>query len=108
MKRFSKWLFLLVVAAVAFATYSYAGAWFTAGRVVGSSGPVSDRTMEFAFKGVPDLPGNPRAWIVTYHRTQLPGVRRVQIYVSPTGRLIATRPGDLDARLDAWEKAKQP
>lgn len=108
MGRFVKWLLLLVAAAAAFVVYSYLGARFTAGRVVGSNPPFSDRTIAFAFEGVPELPGRPRAWVIAYRRSRLPGVRQVQIYVSPTGRLIDTRPRDLDIRLDAWERSRLP
>ena len=47
---------------------SYAGARFTAGKVVGPQstlGPVSPR---FAFDGVASLPAKPRAWIMAYPR----------------------------------------
>lgn len=108
MGRFVKWLLLLVAAAAAFVVYSYLGARFTAGRVVGSNPPFSDRTIAFAFEGVPELPGRPRAWVIAYRRSRLPGVRQVQIYVSPAGRLIDTRPRDLDIRLDAWERSRLP
>ena len=108
MGRFVKWLLLLVAAAAAFILYSYLGARFTAGRVVGSNPPLSDRTIGFAFEGVPALPGRPRAWVIAYRRSRLPGVRRAQIYVSPTGRLIDMRPRDLDVRLDAWERSRLP
>jgi hypothetical protein len=106
--RLGKWLLLVVAAAAAFVLYSYLGARFTAGKLVGSNPPFSDRTIAFAFGGAPELPGRPRAWVISYARSRLPGVRRVQIYVSPTGRLIDTRPRDLDTRLDAWEKLRLP
>lgn len=108
MGRFVRVLLILVAAAAAFTLYSYAGARFTAGRVVGSNPPFSDRTITFAFDGVPELPGRPRAWVIDYRRSRLPGVRRAQIFVSPTGRLIGTRPPDLDVRLDAWERSRLP
>lgn len=78
---------------------SYAGARFVAGKVVGPQppaeiGPVHTR---FAYEGIEKLPGNPRAWVVTFGPTRIPGVRRIEIYVSVTGRLIATQPKDVDA-----------
>ncbi|HET7040121.1 MAG TPA: hypothetical protein VFH97_09540, partial [Gemmatimonadales bacterium] len=84
------------------------GARATAGKIVGSTPPLSDRSVTLAWKGVPELRGNPRAWVVRYGRTQLPGVRSAVIYVSLTGKLITMRPVDLDQRLEAWEKAQQP
>lgn len=108
MSRAFKWLLLLVAAAAGFALYSYLGARFTAGRVVGSNPPMSERTITFAFEGVAELPGQPRAWVIAYRRSRLPGVRQVRIYVSPAGRLIDTQPRDLDVRLDAWERSRLP
>ncbi|HWP38010.1 MAG TPA: hypothetical protein VNL18_10705 [Gemmatimonadales bacterium] len=108
MARLFKWLLLAALLCAAFVIYSYLGARITAGKVLGPNPPVSDRTIEFAFDGVPDLQGRPRAWVITYRASRLPGVRRVQIYVSPMGELIATRPADLSTRLDAWEKSRLP
>ncbi|HEX9579748.1 MAG TPA: hypothetical protein VF970_01450 [Gemmatimonadales bacterium] len=108
MRRFFKWLFIAALACGAFVVYSYAGARLTAGRVVGPNPPFSGRTIKFYFDGVPDLRGRPRAWVITYNRSRLPGVLTAQIYISPTGTLLATRPADLDTRLDAWEKTRLP
>ena len=108
MKRLAKFLFLVVLLCGGFATYSYAGARFAAGRLLGADPPLTGRTVQFKFQGVPELPGTPRAWIFSYHQSRLPSVPRAWIYVSPTGRVIATRPQDLQARVDAWEKARLP
>jgi hypothetical protein len=108
MIRLFKWLFVLAFVAGLAAAGSYAGARFTAGRLLGTEPPVSGRTIQFAYKGVETLPGKPRAWVFTYTQSRLPGVRTVTIYVSPTGKLITTRPRDLAARLDAWAKAQEP
>lgn len=108
MRRIIKSLLILVVLCLAFAAYSYLGARFTAGRLVGPDAPLSERTIQFAYQGVPDLPGNPRAWVFTYRRSRLPGVTRAQIFISFNGRVITTRPRDLDQRLLAWEKTRLP
>jgi len=114
MAKFFKLLLLLVAVGGALTAASYAGARFTAGKIVGSNPPLSDRTIYFqgwrppSFEGVDDLPGKPRAWVIEFDRTQLPGIRRVTLYVSPTGKLIATRPRDLEARIEAWEQAQEP
>jgi hypothetical protein len=107
MRRILGWLFLLALVAGALAVVSYAGARATAGKLLGSNPPVSDRSIVFAYEGVPELPGKPRAWVIKYGRTQLPGVPRVAIYVSMTGKLITTRPADLDQRLEAWERNQE-
>jgi hypothetical protein len=108
MRRAFNWLLLLLFVCALLVAVSYAGARATAGKVVGNTPPLSERTVTFAYKGVEDLPGKPRVWVIRYERTRLPGVRRALIYVSLTGKLIATRPADLDQRLVAWEKSQEP
>lgn len=108
MRRFVKLLLIVAFLAGCFAAYSYLGARFAAGRLLGSNPPLTGRTMQFDFQGVPDLPGNPRAWVFSYSQSTLPGVRRAQIFISYNGRVIATRPRDLQARLEAWEKTRLP
>ena len=108
MPRWLKLLALLVLAAVVLGAASYAGARATAGKVVGNDPPMWERTITFAYQGVPDLPGNPRAWVITYRHTRLPGVRSATIYVSIRGKLLATHPKDLDVRLEAYDKALEP
>jgi hypothetical protein len=34
----------------------------------------------------------------------IPGAANVRIYVNPIGRIVATEPSDLDARLEAFRK----
>jgi hypothetical protein len=108
MGRILRWLLVAALACGAFAVYSYLGARITAGKVVGPNPPLSGRTVTFHFDGVPELPGRPRAWVVSYRGSALPGVSGVRIYVSPTGQLLAMRPSDLDTRLAAWEKNRLP
>ena len=95
-------LFLLLVIGTALTGASYAGARFTAGRLIGPGpttlGPVSAR---FAFGGVADLPSRPRAWVLTYPLASEFGRGGPQIYVSPSGDLLGTRPRDLAKRLEA-------
>src|SRR5574341_1380966 len=108
MRRLFKFLFTTALLAVGFAAYSYLGARFTAGRLLGADPPLTGRTVEFNFKGVPNLRGTPRAWVFSYSRSKLPGVTRAQIFISFNGRVIATRPQDLQVRLFAWEKTRLP
>ncbi len=95
-------LFLLLVIGTALAGASYAGARFTAGRLIGPSpttlGPLTAR---FAYKGVPNLPSRPRAWILAYPQAAGFGKGGAEIYVSPTGELLGTKPRDLANRLEA-------
>jgi hypothetical protein len=95
-------LFLLLVIATALGGASYAGARFTAGKVVGPNPPtLGPLTTRFAYTGVPNLPAKPRAWILAYPNASGFGKGGPEIYVSVTGELLGTRPKDLRARLDA-------
>ena len=95
-------LFLLLVIAAALGGASYAGARFTAGKVVGP-GPTTlgPPTTRFAITGIPNLPGKPRAWVLAYPNASEFGRGGAEIYVSVTGDLLGTRPKDLGARLEA-------
>ena len=99
-------LFLIIVIAAALYGASYAGARFTAGKMVGpqpnSLGPPSAR---FAFKGIAELPSKSRAWVLAYPRARGFGKTPVEIYVSPTGELLGTKPKDLSRRLEAQRPA---
>lgn len=108
MRRFFKFLFIVALLTAGFAAYSYLGARFTAGRLLGANPPLSGRSIAFNYQGVRGLPGTPRAWVFTYSRSKLPGVPSAQIIISYNGRVIATRPADLETRLFAWEKTRLP
>ncbi len=108
MRKILKWLFLAAFVAGLGAAGSYAGARLNAGKLLGSKPPLTGRTVQFAFEGVPDLPGTPRAWIFTYPVSRLPGVRSATIYVSITGGIIATKPANLDQLIDVWERSQEP
>lgn len=108
MLKLIKWLCLIGFVSVLLAGGSYAVARFKVGQIVGPAPPLAGRTVAFAYRGVENLPGRPRLWVVTYTISRLPGIRNVAIYVSPTGKLVATRPADLEARLAAWEQSQEP
>ena len=100
MQRLIKWVMMLAVLGGVLAAVSYVGARATAGQFVGSDPPLAGRTIRFAFGGISSLKTTPRAWVFTYGSTSLPGVERAQIIVSATGKLLATRPQDLERRLE--------
>lgn len=95
-------LFLLLVIGTALGGASYAGARFTAGKLVGlgptTLGPLTTR---FAFTGISNLPAKPRGWVLAYPNASGFGRGGAEIYVSATGNLLGTRPKDLAARLEA-------
>jgi hypothetical protein len=95
-------LFLLLVIVAALAGASYAGARFTAGRLTGPNpAGLGSPTTRFAFQGIPTLREKPRGWIVAYPSAREFGRGGAEIYVSPTGRLLGTRPANLAQRLEA-------
>lgn len=95
-------LFLLLVIGAALGGASYAGARFTAGKLVGPDPtPLGPLTTRFAFTGVPNLPAKPRAWVLAYPNATGFGRGGAEIYISVTGDLLGTRPKDLGARLEA-------
>jgi hypothetical protein len=51
---------------------------------------------------MPHVPGHPRAWRFAFRPTKIPGAERVEIYVSPSGKVLATEPADLESRLQAF------
>ena len=94
-------LFLLLVIAASLAGASYAGARFTAGKMVGPDHTLGPVEAHFAFSGVPRLPSKPRAWIMAYPNARGFGRGGPEIYVSPTGELLGTKPRDLARQLEA-------
>lgn len=108
MARIVKWLVGLSAVLGALTVMSYAGARVAAGKVVGPHRALSGRTIELAWKGAPELRGRPRAWVFTYVSSQMPGVSWARIYVSPTGKVLATTPHDLAERVYSWELKRLP
>ncbi|MBE0595164.1 MAG: hypothetical protein IH616_22475 [Gemmatimonadales bacterium] len=108
MGRVISWLIRIVFVVLLLGVGSYAGARFKAGQLLGPKSPIHAPVSAFAYKGVPDLPGRPRAWVFTYTQSQLPGVARVRIVVSPTGRVLSVTPADLEAKLEAYRRSFEP
>ena len=108
MQRILRLLVIAGFVGLLVATGSYAGARVAAGKMLGPNPPVKGLATTFAYNGVQELPSKPRAWVLTYSRVQLPGVGRVKVYVSPSGRVLGAYPGDLDRRLEAYERSRQP
>jgi hypothetical protein len=107
-RRVIRWLILLAFFGTIAGTGSYAGARFKAGQILGPNSPVEARTSTFAYEGVQDLAGKPRAWVFTYSRIRLEGVRRVRIVVSLTGKVLSVQPPDLERRLDLYRQSLMP
>ena len=100
--------FLLLVIIAALSGASYAGARLTAGRLTGPEpNGFGAATTRFAFSGIRTLRAKPRGWIVAYPRARGFGPGGAEIYVSPTGRLLGTRPANLAQRIEA-ERVVEP
>jgi len=100
-------IFLLLVIAAALYGSSYEGARFAAGRVVGPNHPgLGPATARFAFQGIPSLKAHPRGWIVSYPPSGNSAIGEAQVYVSPTGELLGTRPVDLRQLMDEAQRSR--
>jgi YD repeat-containing protein len=107
MGKLIKFLALVALVAALAGGGSYAAAYFAQGKITGVDDPIGRRTVKLEWKGVDSLPGKPRAWAFTYVNGKVPGIRNATIWVTPTGKLIATRPRDLHDRIDRWREAQQ-
>jgi hypothetical protein len=97
---------LAMVALIAGAVYgsSYVGARTTAAKFLGPRAPnLGARTVQFAFDGVQQLPGHPRAWVVSYGPTSIPGAGTIRFYISPVGKILRVYPPDLEQRLEPYQ-----
>lgn len=108
MRRLIKWIIILaMIGGLAYGA-SYVGARAAAGKLLGPEPPLTGRRATFAFKGVQEMAGTPRLWVFTYAHSELPGVTRAVIYISPTGNIVRTEPGNLESLVDAWRAAQEP
>lgn len=107
MGKLFKFVFIVALVAALAGGGSYAAAYFAQGEVTGVDDPIGARTWELAWKGVDSLPGKPRAWVFTYEGGRVPGIRKATIWVSLTGDVIATKPRDLDERIERWRDSQQ-
>ena len=93
-------LFLLLVIVAALCGASYAGARLTAGKVTGpNTRALGSSAARFAFDGISGLRARPRGWVIAYPNATGFGRGGAEIYVSPTGRLLGTKPANLAERL---------
>lgn len=102
-------LFWLVVTLAAVgllvAGASWAAAYSAVAKLLGNPPPqMGASTTHFVWDGVPQIRHHPRAWQFTFGPTLIPGARHVQIFVSPSGKILRTDPVDLAARLQAFHK----
>src|SRR3954453_7819501 len=88
-------LFLLLVIAAALAGASFAGARFTAGKVVGPNPQgIGPPASSFAYQGISALRAKPRGWIISYPHASEFGPSGAAIYGTPPGALFGPRPAN--------------
>jgi hypothetical protein len=102
-----KWLAVLAFVGGLLYGASYLGARTTAGKMVRDAGDMGTRTIRFAWDGLRGVQGNPRGWEFSYSRAQAAGGRPVKIFISPTGKLLATSPPNLDQLLETAARARE-
>ena len=84
---------------------SWIGAYTAVGKLLGAPPPeMGKQTTVLLWKGMAHYKGHPRAWVFGFGPTKIPGAEKVQIFVSPTGEIIATEPADLEQRLEAFRR----
>ena len=107
-KLMKLFLTLLLLSGLA-AAGSYGVAYLAQGKLVGAQPlDLGAQQTRFATEGIPTLPGAPKAWVFTYGPTKVPGMKVAEIYVSPLGAVIGTKPKDFSARLQAYRAAQSP
>jgi hypothetical protein len=100
-------LFLLLIIAAGLTGASYAGARFTAGKVTGPNPPgLGAASSRFEFEGISAVRGKPRGWVIAYPNARQFGTGAPEIYVSPAGSLLGTRPADLARRIESSRPAE--
>src|SRR5918995_6175427 len=92
-------LFLLFVIAAALGAASYAGARFTAGKVIGPKPQgLGSSSARFAFDGIRAIQTKPRGWIISYPNATGFGRGGGGVYLSPTGQIPGPKPAHLGGR----------
>ena len=103
MNRLIWWLLILAFLGSLCLAGSFAAAHVAVGRTLGDPPPdMGTSNIDLAWKGAPKLRGHPRAWVFRYRDTSIPGAPTVRIYVSLTGKLLATEPTDLPTKLRSF------
>ncbi|MGB7213187.1 MAG: hypothetical protein WBC97_11245 [Gemmatimonadales bacterium] len=107
-KLMKLFLTLLLLSGMA-AAGSYGVAYLAQGKIVGPQPlELGAQATRFATEGIPTLPGAPKAWVFSYGPTKVPGMKQVEIFVSPLGSVLGTIPKDFATRLQAYRAAQSP
>ena len=99
--------FLLIAAFVALLVTgaSWAIAYNSVGTLLGAPPPqMGTQSTSIRWHGLSHLREQPPVWSFAFAPTRIPGASAVRIYVNPWGRIVATEPTDLDAKLRAFRR----
>jgi hypothetical protein len=85
---------------------SWAAAYSSVGTLLGAPPPkMGGRSTSIRWNGFSRLRERPPLWRFAFAPTVIPGASTVRIYVNPWGRIVATEPPDLAARLVAFRRS---
>ena len=98
------WILLpCVLGAVLVVGGSWAFAYNRVATLLGSPPPsMGSRSTKFLWDGARQVRGHPKVWSFVFGPTRIPGAPNVRVYVTPTGRVVFTEPGDLAVRIKAF------
>lgn len=100
------WLLLIAAFVAALISgASWAIAYNKVGELLGAPPPqMGTQSTSIRWYGLAHLREHPPVWRFAFAPTVIPGASAVRIYVDPLGRIVATEPADLEARLKAFRR----
>lgn len=100
------WLLLILAFVVLLVTgASWAVAYNSVGTLLGAPPPkMGTQHTSIRWADLSRLHERPPVWRFAFGPTVIPGASTVRIYVNPWGRIVATEPEDLEARLVAFRR----
>ena len=109
MAKLMKWFLGLLLLAGLAAAGSYGVAYLAQGKIVGAQPlDLGEQQTRFATEGIAALPGAPKVWVFSYGPTKIPGMKQVEIYISPLGSVVGTKPADFATKLQAYRASQTP
>jgi hypothetical protein len=107
MARLFWYLLLASLVALAITGVSWAMAYNSVGTLLGAPPPqMGTQHTRIEWHGVSKLREHPPVWRFAFAPTRIPGAGTVRIYVNPWGKIVQTEPADLDAKLQAFRRAR--
>lgn len=108
MKRFFKWFAIAAFFAMIATAISYAGMRLKVGQLIGDANhEFVQRHITFAKDSIPGV-GERWAWMVTWGAVRIPATRSAKVWVSPSGGILATEPANLEDRIEAYLRSRDP